>query len=91
VREARAKQAWYERNSRELVLVLEDGREVRFPVDIMQGLTGANDDELSRVKLSPQGYGVYWETETLDAHFSVQGLLDGIFGTRAWMAKLREE
>ena len=46
----------------------------------------ATDDQLAAVEILGNGYGLHWEA--LDADISVPGLLAGIFGTKAYMARL---
>jgi hypothetical protein len=41
---------------------------------------------LAAVEILGNGYGLHWEA--LDADISVPGLLAGIFGTKAYMARL---
>jgi Protein of unknown function (DUF2442) len=36
--------------------------------------------------VTPSGYGLHWES--LDVDLGVPQLVAGIFGTKAWMAKL---
>ncbi|RTG92597.1 hypothetical protein CSW25_10520 [Thermus scotoductus] len=84
--EPAARHARYNPVSREIEIELRDGRRVSISVDLIQGLQGASDEELSRVKVTPAGTGLYWED--LDVDISVPFLLKGIYGTRAWMAEL---
>lgn len=80
--EPAARHARYNPVSREIEIELRDGR-MSISVDLIQGLQGASDEELSRVKVTPAGTGLYWED--LDVDISVPFLLKGIYGTRAWM------
>jgi hypothetical protein len=57
-----------------------------FPARLAQGLESATDDQLAAVEILGDGYGLHWEA--LDADISIPGLLAGIFGTRAHMARL---
>ena len=86
--EPAARHARYNPVSREIEIELRDGRPRQSPrvsisVDLIQGLRGASDEELSRVKVTPAGTGLHWED--LDVDISVPFLLKGIYGTRAWM------
>lgn len=38
------------------------------------------------MQLTPAGWGISWEEADLD--FDVSGLINGIFGTKAWMKKI---
>ncbi len=84
--EPAARHARYNPVSREIEIELRDGRRVSISVDLIQGLQGASDEELSRVNVTPAGTGLYWQD--LDVDISVPFLLKGIYGTRAWMAEL---
>jgi len=82
----RARAAYYDSVTKELVVVLVDGKEARFPVGLLQGLQGASDDVLAQVQVTPGGSGVTWEV--LDVDLEVEGLLEGRYGTEEWMKKL---
>lgn len=84
--EQRAVRAYYDRDAKRLVVELATGVTVLFPPELLQGLKGAPADELASVEVSPHGTSLHWEE--LDADFSVDGLISGVFGTRAWMADL---
>jgi len=83
--EPRARHACYNPATRELELLLWDGRRVVFPVDQLEGLEGASDEALSQVRITPAGTGVYWEE--LDVDLSVPHLVRGVYGTRAFEAR----
>lgn len=59
------------------------------PGDIPMALDGYRlehaDDQLAAVELLGQGYGLHWEE--LDVDLSLPGLMAGLFGTKAWMAR----
>ena len=67
------------------VVELTNGCTFAFPPRMAQGLEAATDDELATVELLGAGYGLHWET--LDTDLSVPGLLAGLFGTKAYMAR----
>ncbi|MCT7978625.1 DUF2442 domain-containing protein [Laspinema olomoucense] len=69
-----------------ITIHLTNGATFSFPPDLAQGLRGANPEQLRDVWLDADGLSVHWES--LDADFSVLGLLHGIFGTRKWMSEL---
>ena len=87
-KEPRAARAEYDAKSRRIVIELVNACVLMVPVDMMQGLRGATDEELADFELKPRGFDLHWKT--LDAQFSIAGLLAGIFGTESWMAKLAE-
>jgi len=83
-----ARTAYYDPTTKELVVVLVGGKEVRVSVNLLQGLQGASDDVLAQVQVTPAGTGVYWEA--LDVDLGVEGLLQGVYGTRDWMQRLHQ-
>ncbi|WP_156119763.1 DUF2442 domain-containing protein [Leptolyngbya sp. KIOST-1] len=86
--EPRAIDASYDAQNRSIMVRLNNGAIFSFPPDIAQGLSGAAPEDLAMVEVTPSGTGLHWEK--LDADFTVSGLLNGVFGTRAWMTKLQE-
>jgi hypothetical protein len=83
--EPRAAAARYDRRSKRVVVDLANGCIFAFPPHLAQGLKTATDDQLATVQVLGSGYGVHWEE--LDVDLSVPGLLAGIFGTAAYMAR----
>ena len=83
--EPRAAAARYDRKLRRVVVELTNGCTFAFPPRLAQGLEHAAEEELETVKILGAGYGLHWEA--LDADFTVPGLLAGIFGTKAYMAR----
>lgn len=83
--EPRAAAARYDRVSGRVIVDLENGCTFAFPPRLAQGLEGATDDQLAAVEILGRGYGLHWEE--LDADLSLPGLMAGIFGTKAWMAR----
>ncbi|WP_449045258.1 DUF2442 domain-containing protein [Paracoccus versutus] len=83
--EPRAAAARYDRASGRVIVDLENGCTFAFPPRLAQGLEGATDDQLAAVEILGRGYGLHWEE--LDADLSLPGLMAGIFGTKAWMAR----
>jgi Protein of unknown function (DUF2442) len=85
-REPRATKARYDRRRDSIVVALSNGCSFAFPPRLGQGLETATEDQLAEVTILGAGYGLHWEA--LDVDLSIQGLLAGIFGTRAHMARL---
>ena len=56
-----------------------------FPPRLAQGLEDATADQLAEVEILGAGYGLHWEA--LDADLSLPGLLAGLLGTKAYMAR----
>jgi len=87
--ETQARRATYDRDSNRLIIELKNGVVFIIPCDLLQGLRGANQDEIAEVELMPRGAALHWEK--LDADFSVGGLMRGIYGNEAWMESLQRE
>jgi hypothetical protein len=83
--EPRATAARYDRQLRHVIVDLTNGCTFSFPPRLAQGLEEATDDQLTRVEVLGAGYGLHWEE--LDVDLSIPGLLAGIFGAKAYMAR----
>jgi hypothetical protein len=83
--EPRAATARYDKRLERIVVDLTNGCTFAFPPHLVQGLETATAHQLAEVEILGSGYGLHWEA--LDADFSVPGLLAGIFGTKAYMAR----
>ncbi|MGN1289619.1 MAG: DUF2442 domain-containing protein [Bradyrhizobium sp.] len=83
--EPRAATARYDRLSGRVIVDLENGCTFAFPPRLAQGLEAASDNQLAAVEVLGRGYGLHWED--LDVDLSLPGLMAGIFGTKAWMAR----
>ncbi len=81
----RAVTARFDRRTSRVVVRLSSGVEITVPVGLVEGLTGASKDDLSEIEISPAGLGLHWPK--LDADLYVPGLLQGIFGSKRWMAQ----
>ena len=76
--------ARYDRHSARVTLRMNSGIEVTFPTAQVEGLTGAAQEDLAEIEISPTGLGLHWPR--LDADLYVPALLQGVFGSRNWMA-----
>jgi len=74
----------YDPRTSRIVVDLNTGVELAFPPSLMEGLAGASPEKLADVKISPSGLGLHWPK--LDADAYIPALLQGIFGSRRWMA-----
>lgn len=83
--EPRAEMVRYDRRNSRIIVDLTNGCTFAFPPRLAQGLEAASDDELDAVEILGAGYGLHWEA--LDVDLSVPGLLAGLFGTKAYMAR----
>jgi len=81
--ERKAVDVRYVESSDELRLELSDGAELLVPVSQLQGLSEASPEAIREVELTADGLALHWDE--LDVHYTVPGLLRGLYGTRAWM------
>ncbi|WP_419737879.1 DUF2442 domain-containing protein [Ruegeria sp.] len=84
--ESRATSVRYDRKAGHIIVELSNDCIFAFPPRIVQGLGSATHTELAEVELVGKGYGLHWEA--LDVDFSVPGLLAGLFGTKAYLARI---
>lgn len=85
--EPRTRAARYDAAADRIIVDLVNGATFSFAPWLAQGLRGASAAELAEVEVLGAGFGLHWES--LDADFSVPGLLAGRFGTKRWMDKQR--
>lgn len=86
IHEPRAASARYDGELGRVVVELTNGCSFAFPARLAQGLEAATEEQLAQVEILGAGYGLHWEA--LDADLIVPGLLAGLFGTKAHMARL---
>lgn len=84
----KAKSAKVDTKTRRLVLEMENGVTLLVPVDLVQGLQTDDVKALKDFDLVFNGTQIHWET--LDVQFYIESFLQGTFGTKKWMAGLRE-
>jgi hypothetical protein len=82
----RASTAAFDRESGLVVMTLTNACIFEFPPSLIKELRRATPDQIAGVTLAPHGTALHWDE--LDAHYTVAGLLNGVFGTRAWMSEL---
>ena len=68
-----------------VILSLNSGAWFAFCPADAQGLEGATTAQLREIEILPGSFAINFPQ--LDVQFSLQGLLAGHFGTRAWMAQ----
>lgn len=76
--------ARYDRRTLRVVIGLDNGVQVAFPAKLAEGLTGASAGDLADIEVSPAGLGLHWPK--LDADVYVPALLNGVFGSKRWIA-----
>jgi hypothetical protein len=79
-----ATSARYDAEHDAIVVVLNNGSFLGFPVEKLQGLQGANASQLNNVVVEAKGLGLHWPD--IDADLYVPALMDGILGSKKWMA-----
>jgi Protein of unknown function (DUF2442) len=60
----------------QIIIVMESGAEIRFPVAENPRLASGTTEQLNRIEISP--YGIHWPD--LDEDLSFRGLLKGDYG-----------
>jgi Protein of unknown function (DUF2442) len=63
---------------------LTTGVEIGFAPHDVEGLRGASADDLKAIEVLELGFGIHFPR--LDADLYVPALLDGVLGSRRWMA-----
>ncbi len=77
--------ARFDRRRGRVVVALDTGLELTFPARLAEGLADASPAKLAEIQISPSGLGLHWPQ--LDADLYVPALMQGVFGSNAWMAK----
>jgi hypothetical protein len=80
----KAVSARYDRRSGRIVVDLSSRLSVSFSPRDAQGLERAKPSQLEEIEITPSGFGIHFPK--LDADFYVPGLLEGLLGSRKWMA-----
>ena len=81
----RATSVRFDRRGARIVVGLSNGLDLGVPVNLAQGLAGAKATDLADIEISPTGLGLHWPR--LDADLYLPALMEGVFGTRRWMAQ----
>ena len=76
--------ARYDRHNRKVVIDLSSRLTLSFSPEDAQGLENAKPSELEVIELTPSGFGVHFSK--LDADLYIPGLLEGLMGSKKWMA-----
>ena len=79
-----ATSAYYDRKSKNIIVKLSTGIGIFFSPQDAQGLENGTASQLSDIEITPSGFGLLFPQ--LDADFYVPSLLEGILGSRKWMA-----
>jgi hypothetical protein len=76
--------ARYDRRIGRVVVGLSNGLEISFSPRNAQGLETATWEQLQEIEIYPTGFGLHFPA--LDADLYIPALLEGIFGSKRWMA-----
>lgn len=76
--------ARYDKRTRRIVIRLSSGLDIGFDPRDAQGLERAQPSQLDEIEISPSGLGIHFPK--LDADLYLPALLEGLLGSRAWMA-----
>ena len=76
--------ARYDRQSGRVIVSLQSGVDISFSPERAEGLEEATAAELREVEITPSGLGIYFPR--LDADLYLPALLEGVLGSRKWMA-----
>jgi hypothetical protein len=76
--------ARYDRRTARIVVNLSTGVQIAFPTRLVEDLAEASPDDLAEIEISPAGLGLHWPK--LDADVYMPALLQGVFGSKRWMA-----
>jgi len=76
--------ARYDRRRGRVIVDINNGVQIAFPPRLAEGLADASPADLAEIEISPAGLGLHWPK--LDADVYVPALLQGVFGSKRWMA-----
>lgn len=80
----RAESAHYDAGRDRVIVRLTTGVEIGFAPRDAEGLAGASRADLAVIEVEALGLGIHFPR--LDADFHVPALLEGVLGSKAWMA-----
>lgn len=76
--------AFFDPQQARVVLELNTGMVLTFPVQDIEGLSQATPQQLQQIEISPSGLGIH--VPALDVDLYIPSLLQGFMGTKQWMA-----
>ena len=76
--------ARYDRRRNRVIVSLSNSLELAFPPHIAEGLENAAPADLATIEITPSGFGIHFPN--LDADLYLPALLQGVFGSKRWMA-----
>ena len=84
LRGPRAERAHYDAGRDRVIVRLTTGVEIGFAPRDAEGLQQASRDDLATIEVDALGLGIHFPK--LDADFYVPALLEGVLGSKSWMA-----
>jgi hypothetical protein len=84
IRGPRAVSAHYDRGRKRVIVRLTTGVEIGFAPHDVEGLRDSSAEDLKAIEVTELGLGIHFPR--LDADLYVPALLDGVLGSRCWMA-----
>ncbi len=84
LRGPRAESAHYDAGRGRVIVRLTTGVEIGFAPREAEGLQDAKRDDLAVIEVDALGLGIHFPR--LDADFYVPALLEGVLGSKSWMA-----
>lgn len=87
--EAHAVEARYDAERDTVVVELDTGATLSIPRTLLQGLGDATAEQLAAVEVLGAGGTLLWDEPNVA--FSIDSLVRGVFGSRAWMSALGRE
>jgi hypothetical protein len=79
-----AMRARYDRNLGRVIIQLRSGLDLMLDPRKAEGLTQATAGQLSEIEITPSGFGLHFPK--LDADLYLPALLEGVLGSKKWMA-----
>jgi hypothetical protein len=76
--------AHYDRARGKVVIHLSSKMDLSFSPHDAQGLENAKPAQLEEIEISPSGFGLHFPR--LDADLYLPGILEGLLGSKRWMA-----
>lgn len=76
--------ARYDRKNRRVVVSLSSGVDISFAPSAAEGLENATASQLQPIEITPSGMGIHFPK--LDADLYLPALLEGVLGSRRWLA-----
>ena len=74
----------YDQNSDRVIIGLSTGYDIAFSPRQAEGLATAKPGDLDTIEITPSGFGLYFPK--LDVDLYLPSLMQGVFGSKRWIA-----